>query len=66
MDRDPLALCVRVTKTGYVDHITVVESNKHSEDARGGMHRLLEQTKLNDSLLKIKPHLLTNFLQLQC
>lgn len=40
MDRNPLALCVRVTKTGYVDHITVVESNEHSEDARGGMHRL--------------------------
>lgn len=52
MNRVPLALWVRVSKTSYVDHITIVESNEHSEDTRGRMHWLLEQTKLNDSPLQ--------------
>lgn len=41
MDRVPLVLCVGVAKAGNVDHITVVESNEHSEDARCRMHWLL-------------------------
>lgn len=41
MNRLPLALWVRVSKTGNMDHITVVEGNKHSEDTRSRMHRLL-------------------------
>lgn len=48
MNRLPLAPGVRVSKTSYVDHITVVEGNKHSQDTCGWMHWLLEQTKIND------------------
>lgn len=52
MNRLPLAFWARVSKTSNVDHVTVVESNKHSKDTRGRMHWLLEQTKLNDSPLQ--------------
>lgn len=52
MDRLLLAVWGGVSKTSNMDHITVVESNKHSEDARGRMHWLQWQTKLNDSSLQ--------------
>lgn len=48
-----MALGAGVSKAGDVHHITVVEGNKHSEDSRGGMHRLLHQTQLNESVRKV-------------
>lgn len=45
MDRVPWAVCFGVSKTSNVDHIAVVEGNKHSEDTRGGMHGLLKEIR---------------------